>query len=157
MIRNKYALTGLVAIATFAALIIYRNNHGEQYVSCAAHQIIERNTSHQNDMLNIFIILNMNKGGMAYIKYQGFYINNNVKTIVNRRLTYSYQQQKNNSFFEFTLNNDTKETDDNTQDRDFYSISENHIGKTIIGIHSSGDRALIVGNTFQPRFVCIRI
>jgi len=158
MIRNKYFLTGLIAIVTFSALIIYRNNHGELYVSCTAHQIIERKTSYKNDMLNVFMILNINKEGRAYIKYQGFYINdNNVKTIVNRRLTYSYVQQRDKSFFELTLNNDTTEIDDNTQDENFYSISEIHPGKTIIGIHSSGDKVLIVGNTFQPRFVCVKI
>lgn len=160
MIRSKYVLTALIAVVISATMIVIRDNSGERYFSCVGKQNKVKEFNDEVYTFSSYTTLSLEAGGKGKVQFQG-YLSQQKKTEkqrwkIDRVLDFTFTRQKDKSFFVIEVLKIMKLPDDLVPDDIFFAMSDITRGKALFGMKKNGQNALIIGDSLQPRLVCVR-
>lgn len=155
MIRNKYVVTIIIAVVISAVGILIQENSGERYFTCLGRQKKEKKFDGKNILLSSYITLSMEADGKGKLQYDGFIYEDRKSKKIERVIDFSFASLKNRKHFMFKINKITKHPTDTVEDTLFNEFSDMSDGSKILSLKRMGEKALILGDTLQPRFVCI--
>lgn len=154
MIANKYVQATIVTLVISAVTIVVRENIGERYFSCVGQQV--KVLEDENLMFNSYTTLNLEAGGKGKVQFQGYLNKDNTRWKIDRVMDITFSPQGNKTSYLFEMHNVVKSPDDLAPDDLLNKLSDIHSGKALFGVKMQGKNALVIGDSLQPRLVCIR-
>lgn len=154
--RIHYIIIIVLFLLFIIIALIVRESAGERYFSCIGHQKKTYSLKGDDIFFNSYVTLSLQADKKGRALFRGYVEKDKQLWKINRVVYFTFATQANNELFSFSPYKVDKSPDDSSPDEIFNRVSDIHSGSSLLRIWKQGDKTLVIGDSLQPKLVCVR-